>query len=158
MQLLYSQAIAPFWDFQLGWRRDFEIKDAQKPEQDWAVIGFQGLAPYFFEVDTAFFIAESGSTALRFEAEYEMMLTQQWVLSPEVEVNLYGQNDQALGQGSGLSDIEFGLRLRYEIKREFAPYIGINWSKKYGNSAEYASLQGEDTSDTQIVIGVRAWF
>ena len=87
-----------------------------------------------------------------------MMLTQQWVLSPEIEVNLHGKNDEEREIGSGLSSIEAGLRLRYEIKREFAPYIGINWEKKFGNTADYAREEGEDTSDAQFVIGVRAWF
>lgn len=158
LQFLYSKAIAPYWDLQMGWRRDFQLGDNDKPERDWAVFGVQGLAPYYFEVDTAFFISDSGRTALRFEAEYELLFTQQWILTPEFEVNFYGQNDRETGTGSGLSDVEFGLRLRYEVRREFAPYIGINWSKKYGNTAEYSRLQGESSSDTQIVLGLRAWF
>lgn len=154
LQALYSHAIAPFWDVQLGLRKDFQ----PTPDRSWAVIGFQGLAPYFFEVDTALFIGESGRAALRLEAEYELMFTQRLILSPEVEVNFYGQNDEDVGAGSGLSDIQVGLRLRYEIRREFAPYIGVNWNKKYGNSADYARDDGEEVDDTQLVIGVRAWF
>lgn len=154
LQALYSQAIAPFWDVQVGVRQDFQ----PTPSRTWAVIGLQGLAPYFFEIDTALFIGESGRTALRLEAEYELLFTQRLILTPEIEVNFYGQNDADLGIGSGLSDIEAGLRLRYEIRREFAPYIGVNWNKRFGNSADFARSAGEETDDLQWVIGVRAWF
>jgi len=156
LQALYSKAIAPYWDFQVGVRRDFELDSL--PGRSWGVIGFQGLAPYYFEVDTALFIGESGRTALRLEAEYELLFTQRLILTPEIEVNFYGQNDEIARMGSGLSDVELGLRLRYEIRREFAPYIGLNWSKKFGNSANFSRLDGLDVSDTEFVLGFRAWF
>ncbi len=154
LQALYSRAIAPYWDMQFGWRGDFR----PKPERNWLSVGVQGLAPYFFEVDAALFVGESGRSAARLEAEYEFMFTQRLVLSPEIEINLYGKDDPAVGIGSGLSDIEAGLRLRYEIRREFAPYIGINWSRKFGNTADFAKADGEDIEDTQIVAGIRLWF
>ena len=153
-QLLYSRAIAPYWDFQAGIRHDFD----PKPTQNWAAIGFQGLAPYFFETDVALFIGESGQSAFRLGSEYELMLTQRWVLSPEIELNVYGENDEERGIGSGLSDIELGLRLRYEIRREFAPYVGINWERKFGQTADFAREEGEDTNDLQFVAGIRGWF
>jgi copper resistance protein B len=128
------------------------------PNRDWLAIGFQGLAPYFFEIDAAAFIGNNGQTALRLEAEYEVMLTQKLILTPEVEINAYSKDDEATGVGSGLSDIELGLRLRYEIRREFAPYIGVNWNKKYGDTANFSRDEGEDVSDTQFVVGIRAWF
>lgn len=152
--LLYSRAIAPYWDLQLGVRHDFD----PSPERSWAVIGVQGLAPYFFEIDTALFIGESGRTALRFEAEYELLLTQQWVLTPELEANFYGRNDEEIGIGSGFSDLELGLRLRYEVTRKFTPYIGINWERKYGNTADFARQEGEAREETEFIIGLRAWF
>ena len=154
VQALYSQAVASYWDFQLGLRKDFK----PTPDRSWAVIGLQGLAPYFFEVDTALFIGESGRTALRLEAEYELLFTQRLVFTPEVEVNFYGQNDEDIGVGSGLSDIELGLRLRYEIRREIAPYIGVNWFRKYGNTADFSKNDGATVDDTQLVLGIRAWF
>ena len=128
VQALYSRAIAPYWDLQVGWRRDVR----PEPNRDWLAIGFKGLAPYWVEIDAAAFIGEGGQVGARLEAEYEWMLTQRWVLSPEVEVNLHSKNDEETGTGSGLSDLELGLRLRYEIRREFAPYIGVNWVKKRG--------------------------
>jgi len=154
LQFLYSRAIFPFWDLQVGWRTDI----LPKPDRDWLVIGFQGLSPYFFEVDVAAFIGKSGRTAVRLEAEYEVLLTQKLILTPEVEVNLYGKDDEAVGTGSGLADTELGLRLRYEIRREFAPYFGINWTQKYGDTAGFARAEGEKTSDVQFVVGLRAWF
>lgn len=154
LQALYSKAVATYWDFQLGVRHDFQ----PTPTRSWAVVGFQGLAPYFFEVDTALFIGESGRTALRLEAEYELLFTQRLILTPEIEVNFYGQNDVDTGAGSGLSDVELGLRLRYEVRREFAPYIGVNWFKKYGNSADFARSAGQPIDGTQFVVGFRVWF
>ena len=154
LQLLYSRAIASYWDLQVGFRRDFK----PKPTRDWAVVGVKGLAPYFFEVDAALFFGDNGRTALRLEAEYELMLTQKWVLSPEATAEFHGQNDAATGAGSGLSKLSLGVRLRYEIRREFAPYIGVYWSKQYGNTADFTRADGGDVSDTQFVIGIRAWF
>jgi len=154
LQFLYSKAVATYWDFQVGVRHDFQPSS----DRTWAAIGLQGLAPYFFETDIALFISESGRTALRLEAEYELLLTQRLILSPEIEVNFYGQNDPAIGIGSGLSNIEAGLRLRFEIRREFAPYIGVNWQRDLGGTADFVRAAGGDTSDTQWVLGVRAWF
>jgi copper resistance protein B len=154
LQALYSRAVAPNWDLQLGLRKDFR----PEPSRNWAVIGAQGLAPYFFEINTALFIGENGRTAVRLEAEYELLLTQRLILTPQVEANFYGQNDRDLGVGSGLSDMEAGLRLRYEIRREFAPYIGVNWNKSFGNTADFARAEGESSDDFQWVIGLRAWF
>ncbi|MCW8195594.1 copper resistance protein B [Proteobacteria bacterium 005FR1] len=153
LQALYSKAIAPYWDLQLGVRQDFE----PEPERSWAVLGIQGLAPYFFEVDAALFIGESGRSALRLGAEYELLITQRLILSPEVELNLYGEDDPELHLGSGLANAEAGLRLRYEIRREFAPYVGVHWARSFGDTADLLEADGEDRSETQWVIGLRAW-
>lgn len=154
VQALYSRAIAPYWDLQMGVRHDFE----PGPERNWAVLGLQGLAPYFFEVDAALFVGESGRTALRFDAEYELHLTQRLILAPLLELNFYGQNEDEREIGSGLANGEAGLRLRYEIRREFAPYVGVNWSKSFGNTADLVEAAGGDSSDTQWLVGLRAWF
>lgn len=154
VQLLYSRAIAPFWDFQAGWRRDIR----PKPDRDYLALVFKGLAPYLFEVDAGLFIGESGRVNARLDAEYEYLFTQKWILAPELTLNLNSKDDDERGIGSGLSDLSLGLRLHYEIRREFAPYVGVNWSKKFGETADFAEEEGEDTSDTQIVVGIRAWF
>jgi len=153
-ELLYSRAVAPYWDLQLGWRHDFR----PEPDRDWFAVGFKGLAPYWFEVDATLYAGGNGTVAGRLDAEYELMLTQRLILSPELELSFYGKEDAARGIGSGLSDLELGLRLRYEIVREVAPYIGVNWEKKLGNTADFARDEGESTSDLQFVVGVRAWF
>jgi copper resistance protein B len=154
LQLLYSRAVAPYWDLQLGWRRDIR----PTPERDWMAFGLKGLAPYFFDIDASLFVGESGRTAARLKAEYEVMLTQRLILAPEVELNLHGKDDSDTETGSGFSDIEAGLRLRYEVRREFAPYIGLNWTRLYGNTADFAREEGEDVDDLQMVLGVRFWF
>lgn len=154
IQLLYSRAIDPNWDLQLGYRHDAD----PDPERNWAVIGFNGVSPYWLEIDTALFVEEDGQKSLRFEAEYEFMLTQKWVLSPEVEVNWFSEDDDDLGIGSGLADIEMGLRLRYEIRREFAPYVGVHYERLLGDTEDIADAAGEDTSETQLVAGLRFWF
>jgi copper resistance protein B len=154
IQALYSRAVAPYWDLQIGWRHDLR----PRPERDWLAVGFKGLAPYWFEVDATLFAGGNGQVAARLQGEYELMLTQRWVLSPELELNVHGKDDEETGVGSGLSDLELGLRLRYEIRREFAPYIGINWEKKFGNTADFAEEGGEATDDLQFVVGIRAWF
>ncbi len=154
LQALYSRAIATYWDVQIGWRGDLE----PTPQRNWLALGIKGLAPYFFDIDAAFFVGESGRTAARLKVDYEFMLTQKLILVPEIELNLYGKDDTAIGVGSGLADIEAGLRLRYEIRREFAPYIGVNWIHLYGDTADYAREEGEDTDDFRFVFGIRAWF
>lgn len=154
IQLLYSRAVAAFWDFQVGWRGDLR----PEPDRNWLAVGFTGLAPYFFEVDAAIFIGDSGRTAARVELEYEVLFSQRLILTPEFEANAYGEKDVERGIGSGFSDIEIGLRLRYEIRREIAPYIGLNWWKKLGDTADLAEEAQQDTDDLQITLGLRAWF
>lgn len=154
VQFLYSRAIAPYWDLQVGWRHDIK----PKPARNWLAFGVQGLAPYFFETDIAAFIGERGNVGLRIKFEYEVMLTQKWVLSPEFEANVFSKNDRNVAIGSGLSDITTGLRLRYEINREFAPYIGIEWTKKFSDTASFAKLEGEKISQSYWLLGIKAWF
>jgi copper resistance protein B len=153
-QLLYSRAIDPNWDLQVGLRADVE----PEPERNWLAIGLYGVAPYWFEVDTALFVEEDGQVNLRLEAEYEMMLTQQWVLAPEIELNWYSDDDDELAIASGFADVEAGIRLRYEITRHFAPYVGVNYEGLLGDTRDLARDNGEQASDTQLVAGLRFWF
>ena len=153
VQALYSRAIAPFFDLQAGVRQDLT-----GPDRTHAVIGIQGLMPYMFEVDAAAFLSSKGDITARIEAEYDQRLTQRLILQPRAEVNLSVQDIPELGIGSGIDNLELGLRLRYEIAREFAPYVGIEQEWKLGGSRDFARLAGEDASDTNYVIGVRFWF
>lgn len=153
LQALYSRGISPYWDFQIGVRKDF------KPVgREWAVVGMKGTAPYYLDIDTSFAVGKGGQTNARFNAEYELMLTQKLVLAPELDLSFYGKDDAEVGVGSGLSSASVGLKLGYEFKREFTPYIGVRWSKKFGGTADFAREEGEDVSDTQLVLGIEAWF
>lgn len=153
-QLLYSHLIAPFWDFQAGLRYD----EKPKPSRSYAVLGVQGLAPYWFEVEAAAFVSEKGDVSARLEAEYDLLLTQRLIVQPRFETNLAGQKVEELGIGRGFSDIELGLRLRYEIRREFAPYVGISWARKLGDTADFARHVSEDVDTFALVAGIRVWF
>lgn len=154
LQLLYSRAVAPFWDIQIGWRHDIK----PKPNRDWLALGVKGLAPYFFETDVALFVGEKGNVGVRTQFEYEMLFTQKLILSPEVEANFFSKNDADISIGSGLSDLNVGLRLRYEIKREIAPYLGVEWTKSFGKTADFVKEESGDISNVQWVLGLRAWF
>ena len=154
LQLLYSRAVSPFWDIQAGVRHDFE----PSPNRSHLVLGAQGLAPYWFEVDTALFLSDEGKVSARFEAEYELFLTQRLILQPRVEINLATSADEELGIGKGLYDSVAELRLRYEIRREFAPYIGVSWGGDFGDTADLVKREGGDPRQSAVVIGLRMWF
>lgn len=154
LQLLWSHAIGPWWDIVAGVRHD--IKPG--PAQTWAAIGVQGMALYGLETTATFYVGEGGQTAARFAGEYDILLTNRLILQPAAEANVYGSNDSRRSAGSGLADIELGLRLRYEIHREFAPYIGVSWTRCYGNTAEFAQAAGRAVEDARLVIGIRAWY
>lgn len=154
LQLLWSHAIGPWWEPVLGVRQDFK----PGPAQTWAAFGVQGTPLYGLETELTAFLGEAGQSALRLGAEYDILLTQRLILQPAAELNLHARNDEARGVGSGLSDLELGLRLRYEIRREFAPYIGVSWQRAYGNSADLHRAHGEDVSEARLLAGVRFWF
>ncbi len=156
LEAYFSRAVAAFWDAQFGVRHDFSTADA--PSRDWLGVGFQGLAPYLFEVDTTAYVGNNGRTALRFKAEYDLLLTQRWVFMPEVEMNAYGKDDPERNLGSGLSDASLTLRVRYDIRRELSPYLGVMWTQKYGGTADYARSVGNRASETQYIAGIRAWW
>jgi copper resistance protein B len=152
--LLWDHTFSRWWSVQAGGRQDF----GAGPGRTWAAIGVQGLAPYWFDTEATFYVGEQGRTAVRLKTEYELLFTQRLILQPEGEANLYGKADPARQLGSGLSDLEIGLRLRYEVRREFAPYVGVVWSRSFGGTADRVRESGADASDVQFVAGLRAWF
>lgn len=154
VQALYSRAVGPYADLQVGLRYDIE----PHPNRTYLTIGAQALLPYWFEAEGALFVGEGGQLLGRLEGSYDLMLTQLLVLQPNAEVNLALRDDAAVSLGSGFSSAEVGLRLRYEFSREFAPYIGILWERKFGRTADLARLAGEDPEATRFVGGLRAWF
>jgi copper resistance protein B len=153
-ELLWGHAVAVHWDMQLGVRHDSGVG----PNRSWLAFGVQGLAPYWFEIDATAYVGDEGRSALRLEADYELLLTQKLILQPRVEANLYGKRDAERALGSGLSDLTIGVRLRYEIRREFAPYVGIERANKYGATADYVRAEGQRTSESRIIAGLRFWF
>ena len=153
-EVLWDHAVASFWDTQVGVRHDFGVA----PDRNWAAFGVQGLAPYWFDIEATAYAGDAGRTALRIEVDYDVSLTQRLILQPRVELNAYGKTDPAARIGSGLSDVEVGLRLRYEIRREIAPYIGIERVRRFGATASFVESDGMDAGDTRWVVGVRVWY
>lgn len=153
-ELSWGHAIAPFWDTQLGVRYD----SGTGPDRPWLAFGIQGTAPYRFNVEATGYVGEEGRSALRVETEYEWLFTQKLILQPRFETNLYGKGDAERGLGSGLADVALGLRLRYEIRREFAPYIGVEQVRKFAGTADLARTAGNDADEMRYVAGLRFWF
>jgi len=153
-ELLWSHAVSGYWDAQLGAR----YESGTGPNRGWLAVGMQGLAPYWFELDITAYVGDSGRTAVGLEAVYELLFTQKLILQPRLEAMAYGKSDDARGLGSGLSDMALGLRLRYEIRREFAPYVGVEWAGTFGGTADNVRSEGQDSNETRVVAGVRFWF
>jgi copper resistance protein B len=151
---LWSHAVSTYWEAQLGLRHD----GGAGPDRTWLAVGLQGLAPYWFELDATAYVGNGGRTALRLNAEYELLITQKLVLQPRVEANFYGKSDPARDMGKGLSDVTAGVRLRYEFTRQFAPYVGVEWAGRFGETADLARAAGERTRDKRVVAGVHFWF
>lgn len=153
VQGLYSRAISPFFNFQTGIRYDFD----PTPSRGWATFGVEGLAPLNWDIDAFAFVSDGGHLGARFEGYYDLYLTQRLVLQPQFELNAYSRADRLAGIGTGLSDGDFGLRLRYEIRRQFAPYLGVTYEAKYGTTADLTRAAGAPTDELRFVVGIRAW-
>lgn len=154
LEVLYGRSIARWWDLMAGVRQDL----GSGPSQTFAAIGVQGVAPYQFEIEATAYFGESGQTAARLEAEYELLLTNRLIMQPLVELSLYGKDDAQRGIGAGLSTLETGLRLRYEFTRRFAPYLGVIYERAFSGTADLRRAVGENIDDTQVIAGVRFWF
>jgi copper resistance protein B len=148
-QLVYSRAIASYWDVQFGVGYD----KTDVADKTWGVVALSGLAPYFFETRAALLVGDDGNIGLRVDLEYEALLTQKLILTPSLESEFYSKDAQDIGLGKGLSSLVLGARLRYEIRREFAPYIGVEWSKNFGNTEKFSAVD-----EVYAVAGVRFWF
>jgi len=153
-QFLYSRAITTYFDLQGGLRSDID----SRPTRNWAAFGIQGLAPYFFDLEVTGFVSGEGHLAAKLEASYDVLMTQRLILQPQIELNVYSKADPARLVGAGFSDIDTGLRLRYEFSRKFAPYLGVVYQGKFGQTAIFARQAGESTGDFRFVFGIRAWF
>jgi copper resistance protein B len=154
LEAFWNHNISAFWSTQLGARQDF----GTGPQRSWAAFGVEGLTPYWFDVEATAYAATSGRTAARLRAEYELLFTQRLILQPEAEVNLYGMSDPQRRLGSGITNAQLGLRLRYEIRRELAPYVGVSWVRQIGATADYARQDHQHVAAWQVLAGVRMWF
>lgn len=154
VQLLYSRPVTPFFDLQGGLRYDIEPDGGPA----YAVLGVQGLAPYWFEVDAAAFLSDDGDLTARFEAEYDKRITNDLILQPHAELELAAGDIPERGIGGGLSSVEIGLRLRYQFMPEFAPYVGVSYERSFGGTADFARARGEETEAFRALIGIRTWF
>jgi len=154
-EALYDRPISHmrYFDAQVGVRADLD----SDPSRAWAAMGIEGLAPYYFEFAPTLYVRDGGNVAGRLTGSYDLLLTQRWIVQPEAELNCYNRDDPTRQIGSGLSDLDTGVRLRYEISRKFSPYVGFAYSAKYGNTAIYSRQGGESTSDPRFVFGIRVW-
>jgi len=154
VEVLYARLISPFWYLQAGLRYDAR----PEPSRTSLAVGVEGLAPYWFEVDATAYLDDQSKLSARLEAEYDILFTQRLILQPSAEATMATSADTERGLGRGFRDVGLGLRLRYEIRRQFAPYIGVTWSRKLGDTADLARRAGEETEETAVVAGLRAWF
>lgn len=154
VQALYSHAIDPYWNVQGGIRYDFR----PNPSRLYATVQLEGLAPSFFDIEGALFLSNRGELMARAGGWYDQRITQRLILQPRLEFDLAAQNSRDIGVGAGLSEAEIGVRLRYDIRREFAPYIGVQYQRAFGRTARYRRDEGEDVGGFQFLIGVRTWF
>jgi copper resistance protein B len=153
-ELLYAKPISSFFDLQGGVRIDADSRAGRT----WAAFGIEGLAPLFFHVSATGYVSDRGHVAARLEGSYDLLLTQRLILQPQAELNLYSKSDPGRAIGAGISDLDMGLRLRYEFDRKFAPYIGVAYENKFAGTANYARAAGEPTSGLRFLAGVRVWF
>lgn len=154
LEVLYGRSVSPWWDVVAGVKQDFKPGDART----WAAVGVQGMAPYRFEVSATAYVGEGGQVAANIEAEYTLRITNRLILQPLAEVDLAARDDIEYGIASGFTSIETGLRLRYEVTRRFAPYVGVVHERALGDTADLKRSAGESTRDTRVVAGIRTWF
>lgn len=158
LQLLYGRLISPFIDFQAGIRYEQQLSRTNTRGRSFAVVGVQGLVPYGAELEAAVFVSQDGDVSARATVAQNILLTQRLILLPRFEFNAAIQRAERYEVGAGLNDIEIGVRLRYEIRREFAPYVGVSWLRSFGQTATLRRGEGEDQSIFQVVAGIRMWF
>lgn len=157
-QALYSRATSSYWNTQVGLRLDHRYGVPGTPTRGLLALGLEGLAPYWFEVESFVFVSHEGDVSARLEASYELLLTQRLIVESEFETNAALQTVSEFGIGSGLNDIELGARMRYEFKREFAPYVGYSWTRSLGNTADLSRSAGSDVSHGALVLGLHWWY
>ena len=157
VDFLYSQAVSAFWDVQFGFRQDFRPK-IDGDTRSWLVFGYNGTAQGFWNVDANLYVGEESSVQLDIELEKELMLTQKWVLIPEIDITFNGDTNERFGEGSGLSVIEASLRLGYEPSRKFQPFIGISGKQTFGATKSIEESEGNKSNNLSVIAGIEFWF
>jgi copper resistance protein B len=157
-QALYGKLLSPYFDLQAGVRVDQRIREGSDPTRVYAVIGLQGLSPYRFDIEPSVFVSHKGQVSARLTASLDLLLTQRLVLQPRLETNLAVQDDEEIGVAAGWNDAEVGVRVRYEIRREFAPYVGLTWKESFGATHRLTTQEGGDPSHFVVVMGARTFF
>lgn len=155
IQILYSRMVSAYWDVQVGARQDFLFGSDPDRERTFAVLAVEGLAPLWFEIEPSLFVSDAGDVSFRVTTTYDIYVTQRLVAQPRFELNAAVQDASKFGVQRGVNDVELGLRVRYEIRREFAPYIGLNWLRQLGNTANLARRKAEDVDLLGVVVGLR---
>ena len=159
VQALYGKLIWPFFDLQAGVRVDPSLRSGSNSTRVYAVFGLQGLAPYKFELEPTLFLSQKGIFSARLTATYDFLLSQHLILQPRLETNAAARPDEEIGISAGVNDAEVGIRLRYEVRRELAPYIGLTWRETFGATRRLARRDGGgDPAQFVIVAGARVWF
>jgi copper resistance protein B len=158
VQLLYGRFIQKHYDLQMGGRVETQSFKGRNVTRGLGVIGIEGLVPYNYEVESALFIDQNGAVSARLSLTKDLLLTQRLIFQTRFETNAAVQRVEKFTTGSGLNNLEFGARLRYEIRREFAPYVGISFDRSFGETATLVRQDGGDSSQVRFVVGVRAWF
>lgn len=153
LQFLLTRAIGPFMDVQFGLRQDL----GDGPALTHLAIGLEGLLPHFIETDSTLFLSDDADLTASLEFEYELLFTQRLVLAPRIEVGLSAQPIPERHTGAGLTHAAVGARLRYEFKREIAPYVGIEWNRAVGETADFVRAEGEQAGTVSVLFGLRLW-
>ena len=158
LDVLYGRLIARFWDFQAG--LGYQLIYGPDPDIDrfFAVVGIQGLAPQWFEVDANLRVSEDGDLSADLEVDYDLLITQRLIIQPQLETAFEFQDVDEFDVATGFTSVGLALRLRYEISRKFAPYVGVAWERLLGDTADLANSRGEDREETAVIAGVRIWF
>ena len=157
-QALYGKLLSPYFDLQAGVRVDQRIREGSDPTRVYAVIGLQGLSPYRFDIEPSLFVSHKGQVSARLTASLDLLLSQRLILQPRLETNLAVQDDEEIGIAAGWNDAELGVRVRYEIRREFAPYVGLTWKESFGATHRLTTQEGGDPSHFVVVVGARTFF
>lgn len=156
-QVLFSRLVAPYWDAQVGVRGDLGWGPERRSRAH-LVLGLQGLAPYWFELESALFLSTGGAVSAELQLSYDLLISQRLILEPEIELAAAFQDEPEWGTAAGPTDTEIGVRLRYEVRRELAPYVGFVWWRSLGDTTDLLRARSAPWRQNSLVFGLRLWY